>query len=159
MVVVADGSELAERKLRRVFWTDPALGVARYADAGYPEAQARRSGTACELSSRAKARRRELASSFAARRARATGEPRSSCAPAGSGTAAAPTSTDGIMELPQYYLPQAEREILAARAARSRRSSHPGPLSSWARLVREDAAPPRRARRTRSATWPIDVSE
>jgi urocanate hydratase len=40
MVVVADGSELAERKVRRVFWTDPALGVARYADAGYPEAQA-----------------------------------------------------------------------------------------------------------------------
>jgi urocanate hydratase len=38
MVVVADGSELAERKIRRVFWTDPALGVARYADAGYPEA-------------------------------------------------------------------------------------------------------------------------
>jgi urocanate hydratase len=40
MVVVADGSEPAERKLRRVFWTDPALGVARYADAGYPEALA-----------------------------------------------------------------------------------------------------------------------
>ena len=40
MVVVADGSELAERKLRRVFWSDPALGVARYADAGYPEAVA-----------------------------------------------------------------------------------------------------------------------
>jgi urocanate hydratase len=40
MVVVADGSELAERKIRRVFWTDPALGVARYADAGYPEARA-----------------------------------------------------------------------------------------------------------------------
>ena len=40
MVVVADGSELAERKIKRVFWTDPALGVARYADAGYPEAQA-----------------------------------------------------------------------------------------------------------------------
>jgi urocanate hydratase len=38
MVVVADGSELAERKIRRVFWTDPALGVARYVDAGYPEA-------------------------------------------------------------------------------------------------------------------------
>jgi urocanate hydratase len=38
MVVVADGSELAERKLRRVFWTDPALGVARYVDAGYPDA-------------------------------------------------------------------------------------------------------------------------
>jgi urocanate hydratase len=40
MVVVADGSELAERKIRRVFWTDPALGVARYAEAGYPEALA-----------------------------------------------------------------------------------------------------------------------
>jgi urocanate hydratase len=40
MVVVADGSELAERKIRRVFWSDPALGVARYADAGYPEAVA-----------------------------------------------------------------------------------------------------------------------
>jgi urocanate hydratase len=39
MVVVADGSELAERKIKRVFWTDPALGVARYADAGYPEAR------------------------------------------------------------------------------------------------------------------------
>jgi urocanate hydratase len=36
--VVADGSALAERKIRRVFWTDPALGVARYADAGYDEA-------------------------------------------------------------------------------------------------------------------------
>jgi urocanate hydratase len=40
MVVVADGTELAERKIRRVFWTDPALGVARYADSGYPEALA-----------------------------------------------------------------------------------------------------------------------
>jgi len=38
LVVVADGSDLAERKIRRVFWSDPALGVARYADAGYPEA-------------------------------------------------------------------------------------------------------------------------
>ena len=27
------------RKLRRVFWSDPALGVARYVDAGYPEAR------------------------------------------------------------------------------------------------------------------------
>jgi urocanate hydratase len=40
MVVVADGSERAERKLRRAFWTDPALGVARYADAGYDAALA-----------------------------------------------------------------------------------------------------------------------
>ncbi|MHB1928687.1 MAG: urocanate hydratase, partial [Acidimicrobiales bacterium] len=38
MVVVADGSLLAERKIARVFWSDPALGVARYADAGYPAA-------------------------------------------------------------------------------------------------------------------------
>jgi urocanate hydratase len=45
MVVVADGSELAERKIARVFWSDPALGVARYADAGYDAAiaQAERS--------------------------------------------------------------------------------------------------------------------
>ena len=38
MTVVADGSELAARKIQRVFHADPALGVARYADAGYPEA-------------------------------------------------------------------------------------------------------------------------
>ncbi len=38
LVVVADGSERAERKIRRVLWSDPALGVARYADAGYAEA-------------------------------------------------------------------------------------------------------------------------
>jgi urocanate hydratase len=46
MVVVADGSELAERKLRRAFFTDPALGVARYVDAGYTAASdvARRQG-------------------------------------------------------------------------------------------------------------------
>jgi urocanate hydratase len=46
MTVIADGSELAARKIARVFHSDPALGVARYADAGYPEAleQARRHG-------------------------------------------------------------------------------------------------------------------
>jgi urocanate hydratase len=38
MVVVADGSDLAAGKIGRVFHADPALGVARYADAGYPEA-------------------------------------------------------------------------------------------------------------------------
>ncbi|MGI5835008.1 MAG: urocanate hydratase [Chloroflexota bacterium] len=38
MVVVADGSERAERKLARVLKTDPGLGVVRHADAGYPEA-------------------------------------------------------------------------------------------------------------------------
>jgi urocanate hydratase len=37
---VADGSERAERKIKRAFWTDPAIGVARYADAGYESALA-----------------------------------------------------------------------------------------------------------------------
>ena len=41
-----------------------------------------------------------------------------------------------IMDLPQYYLPQAEREILAARAPRSRRSCIRGPLSSWVQARR-----------------------
>ncbi len=35
MVVVADGSEAAERRLARVLWNDPASGVMRHADAGY----------------------------------------------------------------------------------------------------------------------------
>ncbi len=38
MVVVADGSQRAEEKLSRVLLTDPGSGVARHADAGYPEA-------------------------------------------------------------------------------------------------------------------------
>ncbi len=39
MVVVADGSDRAREKLSRVLLTDPGMGVARHADAGYPEAQ------------------------------------------------------------------------------------------------------------------------
>ena len=35
MVVVADGSEAASRRLQRVLWNDPASGVMRHADAGY----------------------------------------------------------------------------------------------------------------------------
>lgn len=35
MVIVADGSEAAEDKLRRVLRNDPGLGVIRHADAGY----------------------------------------------------------------------------------------------------------------------------
>lgn len=35
MVIVADGTEDAERRLRRVLHNDPALGVIRHADAGY----------------------------------------------------------------------------------------------------------------------------
>ncbi len=35
MVIVADGTDDAERRLRRVLHNDPALGVIRHADAGY----------------------------------------------------------------------------------------------------------------------------
>ena len=35
MVVVADGSERADRRLGRVLTTDPGMGVARHVDAGY----------------------------------------------------------------------------------------------------------------------------
>lgn len=38
MVVVADGTGLAEDRLRRVLTTDPGMGVARHADAGYEKA-------------------------------------------------------------------------------------------------------------------------
>jgi urocanate hydratase len=38
MVCVADGSDLAGEKLARVLTTDPATGVLRHADAGYPRA-------------------------------------------------------------------------------------------------------------------------
>ena len=38
MVIVADGTEAAEARLKRVLTVDPGLGVARHADAGYEEA-------------------------------------------------------------------------------------------------------------------------
>jgi urocanate hydratase len=38
MVIVADGSREADERLTRVLTCDPGLGVARHADAGYPEA-------------------------------------------------------------------------------------------------------------------------
>jgi urocanate hydratase len=38
MVAVADGTDAAERRLRRVLTADPGTGVMRHADAGYPEA-------------------------------------------------------------------------------------------------------------------------
>ncbi|PZO80860.1 MAG: urocanate hydratase [Mesorhizobium amorphae] len=38
MVVVADGTDDAARRLERVLWNDPASGVMRHADAGYEEA-------------------------------------------------------------------------------------------------------------------------
>jgi urocanate hydratase len=38
MVVVADGTELAARKLERVLKTDSGMGVVRHVDAGYEHA-------------------------------------------------------------------------------------------------------------------------
>ncbi|MBA17230.1 MAG: urocanate hydratase [Sphingomonas sp.] len=38
MVIVADGSAGAAKRIERVLWNDPATGVMRHADAGYPEA-------------------------------------------------------------------------------------------------------------------------
>ncbi|WP_210366813.1 urocanate hydratase [Bacillus sp. REN3] len=38
MVVVADGTDLAEERLKRVLTTDPGMGVVRHADAGYEKA-------------------------------------------------------------------------------------------------------------------------
>jgi urocanate hydratase len=39
MVIVADGTEDAARRLKRVLNSDPAMGILRHADAGYPSAQ------------------------------------------------------------------------------------------------------------------------
>jgi urocanate hydratase len=38
MVIVADGTPEAAARLERVLWNDPATGVMRHADAGYPQA-------------------------------------------------------------------------------------------------------------------------
>jgi urocanate hydratase len=38
VVIVADGTEAAARRLERVLTNDPGTGVMRHADAGYPEA-------------------------------------------------------------------------------------------------------------------------
>jgi urocanate hydratase len=40
VVIVADGTPAAAKRLERVLWNDPATGVMRHADAGYPEALA-----------------------------------------------------------------------------------------------------------------------
>jgi urocanate hydratase len=39
VVIVADGSAAAAKRLQRVLWNDPASGVMRHADAGYPLAR------------------------------------------------------------------------------------------------------------------------
>jgi urocanate hydratase len=38
MVVVADGTDSARRRLERVLTSDPGMGVLRHADAGYSRA-------------------------------------------------------------------------------------------------------------------------
>ena len=40
MVVVADGTDEAAKRLERVLTSDPGMGVIRHADAGYEEAVA-----------------------------------------------------------------------------------------------------------------------
>ncbi|MHC3439263.1 urocanate hydratase [Natrialbaceae archaeon A-gly3] len=53
--VVLDGTDLAAEKARRVFTTDPGMGVIRHADAGYEEAleEARESGVHVPMEPRA----------------------------------------------------------------------------------------------------------
>jgi urocanate hydratase len=46
-VTVADGTELAAKKIARVLNNDPGLGVVRHADAGYELAQ--RTGRECGI--------------------------------------------------------------------------------------------------------------
>ncbi|OED44733.1 urocanate hydratase [Chromatiales bacterium (ex Bugula neritina AB1)] len=38
MVICCDGTEEADKRIERVLWNDPATGVMRHADAGYPDA-------------------------------------------------------------------------------------------------------------------------
>ncbi|UCE30183.1 MAG: urocanate hydratase [Burkholderiales bacterium] len=38
VVIVCDGTEAADARIARVLWNDPATGVMRHADAGYPDA-------------------------------------------------------------------------------------------------------------------------
>ena len=40
VVIVADGTPEAAKRLERVLWNDPATGVMRHADAGYDIAKA-----------------------------------------------------------------------------------------------------------------------
>jgi urocanate hydratase len=40
VVIVCDGTLEADKRLERVLWNDPAIGVVRHADAGYEDAQA-----------------------------------------------------------------------------------------------------------------------
>ena len=59
MCLVADGTDLAERKIVNVLTTDPGIGVVRHADAGYEQAKkvARENNLRCQCSSRHAERR------------------------------------------------------------------------------------------------------
>ena len=50
-VSVADGTPLAAAKLERVLTNDPAMGVIRHVDAGYPEARQVADATALNIPS------------------------------------------------------------------------------------------------------------
>jgi urocanate hydratase len=39
VVIVCDGTPAAAKRLERVLWNDPAIGVVRHADAGYDKAR------------------------------------------------------------------------------------------------------------------------
>ncbi|MFO0747664.1 MAG: urocanate hydratase [Myxococcota bacterium] len=56
VVIVADGSDAAARRIERVLTSDPALGVMRHADAGYPEAIAVAEARGVDIPHLAKAR-------------------------------------------------------------------------------------------------------
>lgn len=56
MAVVADGSAEADARIARLLWNDPASGVMRHADAGYPSAQASALKNALKLPSLARGR-------------------------------------------------------------------------------------------------------
>jgi urocanate hydratase len=49
MVIVADGTPEAARRLERVLTSDPGMGVVRHADAGYPEAVAAAKRTGIQM--------------------------------------------------------------------------------------------------------------
>jgi len=38
LVILCDGTDAAAKRIARVLWNDPALGVVRHADAGYEDA-------------------------------------------------------------------------------------------------------------------------
>jgi urocanate hydratase len=50
-VVVADGTDEMAERLERVLTTDPGMGVARHADAGYEDAVAMAEQTGLDLPS------------------------------------------------------------------------------------------------------------